>query len=549
MKLKLLALVMLLGFGTMYAQKGPQNWFNLDLEKDGINGMSTERAYAELLEGKSSTTVVVAVIDGGVDPLHEDLKGVMWHNPGEIAGNGIDDDRNGYVDDVYGWNFIGGKDGKNVGPDQLEITRLYVMYKNKFMEVDANSLSKKERKEYDKYLKIKEIVLDKQKKSKEGLEQMKSTKERLGNALDALAKALDGAPLTEESLSKIDAGDDQNLGLGIGIATRSIAEGATSVQGIKDDIFDQIQGGLDYYTSQSKYHYNPDYDARSVVGDNYNDLTEKNYGNKDIKGPDAFHGTHVAGIIAATRGNNIGIKGVATNVKIMGVRVVPDGDERDKDVANGIRYAVDNGAHIINMSFGKSYGWNKDVVDKALKYATKKGVLLIHAAGNDAKNNDITDNFPNDKYRKRGFLGLGKKICPVWMEIGALSYKAKDDAIATFSNFGKNQVDIFAPGVAIYSTTPDNGYGDASGTSMAAPATAGTAALVLSYYPELSAKQLKEVIEMSGAKQNYSVKQPGSEELVPFSSLSKTGATVNAFKALKLAATVKGKRKGKHSIK
>ena len=548
MKLKLLALVMLLGFGTMYAQKGPQNWFNLDLEKDGINGMSTERAYAELLEGKSSTTVVVAVIDGGVDPLHEDLKGVMWHNPGEIAGNGIDDDRNGYVDDVYGWNFIGGKDGKNVGPDQLEITRLYVMYKNKFMEVDANSLSKKERKEYDKYLKIKEIVLNKQKKSAEGLEQMQSTKERLGNALDALAKALDGAPLTEESLSKIDAGDDQNLGLGIGIATRSIAEGATSVQGIKDEIFDQIQGGLDYYTSQAKYHYNPDFDGRSVVGDNYNDITEKYYGNGDIKGPDAFHGTHVAGIIAADRTNNLGITGAANNVKIMGVRVVPDGDERDKDVANGIRYAVDNGAQIINMSFGKSYSWNKDIVDKALKYAKKKGVLLIHAAGNDASNNDLGRNFPNDNYRKHGFLGLGAKTCNVWMEIGALSYEKGEDAVATFSNYGKKNVDIFAPGVAIYSTTPDGGYGDASGTSMASPAAAGAAALLLSYYPNLSAKQLKVILEASGSKQSSSVKQPGSEELVPFSSLCKTGATVNVYKALKMAAGMKGKRKAKHKF-
>lgn len=548
MKLKLLALVMLLGFGTIHAQKGPTNWFNLDLEKDGINGMSSERAYTDLLKGKTSTTVIVAVIDGGVDPLHEDLKSVMWHNPGEIAGNGIDDDHNGYVDDVYGWNFIGGKDGKNVGSDQLEITRLYAMYHKKFKNVNASSLSKKAKKEYDKYLELKDIVLDKQKKSKEGLEQMNSTKERLGNALDALAKALGDMALTEENLAKIDASDDQNLGMGIGIAQRSMAEGATSVQGIKDDIFEQIQGGLDYYTSQSKYHYNPDFDGRSVVGDNYNNITEKYYGNGDIKGPDAFHGTHVAGIIAADRTNSLGIKGAANNVKIMGVRVVPDGDERDKDVANGIRYAVDNGAQIINMSFGKSYSWNKDIVDKAMKYAKKHGVLLVHAAGNDASNNDLGKNFPNDNYRKHGFLGLGAKTCNVWMEIGALSYKKDADAVATFSNYGKKNVDIFAPGVAIYSTTPDGGYGDASGTSMASPAAAGAAALLLSYYPNLSAKQLKEILEASGPKQNYSVKQPGSEELVPFSSLSKTGATVNVYKALEMAKGMKGKRKGKHKF-
>ncbi len=548
MKLKLLALVMLLGFGTMNAQKGPKNWFNLDLEKDGINGMSSERSYTELLKGKTSKTVVVAVIDGGVDPLHEDLKGVMWHNPGEIAGNGIDDDHNGYVDDIYGWNFIGGKGGKNVGPDQLEITRLYVMYDKKFKNTNPSSLSKKAKKEYKKYLELKDIVVSKRKKAKEGLAQMKSTKERLGNALDALAQALDGAPLTEENLAKIDVSADENLAMGAGIARRSMAEGATSVQGIKDDIFEQIQGGLDYYSSQYKFHYNPDFDGRSVVGDNYNNITEKYYGNNDIKGPDAFHGTHVSGIIAADRTNNLGMKGVGNNVKIMGVRVVPDGDERDKDVANGIRYAVDNGAQIINMSFGKSYAWNKDIVDKAVKYAQKHGVLLVHAAGNDASNNDLGGNFPNDNYRKHGFLGLGAKTCGTWMEIGALSYEKGEDAVATFSNYGKKNVDIFAPGVAIYSTTPDGGYGDASGTSMASPAAAGAAALLLSYYPDLSAKQLKEILEASGPRQNYSVKQPGSEELVPFSSLCKTGATVNVYKALKMAAGMKGKRKAKHKF-
>lgn len=532
----------------MNAQKGPKNWFNLDLEKDGVNGMSSERSYAELLKGKTSKTVVVAVIDGGVDPYHEDLKGVMWHNPGEIPDNGIDDDHNGYVDDYYGWNFIGGKDGKNVGPDQLEVTRLFVKYDKLYKNANRASLSKKAKKEYDVYLKIKEEVTSKRKKAKEGLEQMNSTKERLGSALDALAKALDGAPMTEENLAKINIEEDQSLAMAVNIARRSMAEGATSVKGIKDDIFEQIQGGVDYYTSQSKYHYNPDFNARAIVGDNYNDFTEKYYGNKDIKGPDAFHGTHVSGIIAADRTNDLGITGVANNVKIMGVRVVPDGDERDKDVANGIRYAVDNGAQIINMSFGKSYSWNKGVVDAAVKYAKKHGVLLVHAAGNDASNNDLGNNFPTDIYVKHGFLGLGAKTCNTWIEIGALSYKKKEDAVATFSNYGIKNVDIFAPGVAIYSTTPDGGYGDASGTSMASPATAGAAALLLSYYPDLSAKQLKEILEASGVRQNYSVKQPGSEELVPFSSLCKTGATVNVYKALKMAEGIKGKRKKKHKF-
>lgn len=548
MKIKLLALLMLFGLGSLNAQKGPTNWFNLDQEKDGINGMSSERSYAELVKGKTPKTVIVAVIDGGVDPYHEDLKNVMWHNPGEIAGNGIDDDHNGYVDDVYGWNFIGGKNGKNVGPDQLEVTRLLAMYEKRFKNVNASSLSKKEKKAYDRYLKVKDEVESKKEKAVKGLEQMTAAKNRFEKAFASLEKELAGKALTMENLNGIDDAEDPGLGMAINIAKEALGDGPTTVVDLKADIFDQIQGGIDYYTSQSKYHYNTDFDARSVVGDNYNNILEKNYGNNDIKGPDAFHGTHVAGIIGAERGNGIGIEGVSNSVRIMGVRVVPDGDERDKDVANGIRYAVDNGAQIINMSFGKAYSWDKGVVDDAVKYAEKHGVLLVHAAGNDAESNDVTDNFPNDMYAKHGFLGLGRKNCSVWIEIGALSYEPKEDAVATFSNFGKKNVDIFAPGVKIYSTAPDGEYKDASGTSMASPATAGAAAMLLSYYPDLSAKQLKMIIEQSGVRQNYSVKKPGNKELVPFSTLSKTGATVNVYKALQMAAHTKGKRKKAHKF-
>ena len=541
--------MLLLLWHTADAQRGPKNWFNLDKEKDGINGMSTERTYDELADHKPQKTIIVAVIDGGVDPEHEDLHDIMWRNPGEIAGNGIDDDHNGYIDDVYGWNFIGGKDGRNVDADQLEVTRLYVKFKKKFAHADPNQLKGKARKEYEYYLRLKEEVNTKREEAKKQLDQMMETKDRIHTALDALQKALGDKALAQANLDSLPS-DDPNVMMGAGIARRYLADGVTSIDEIRKDIDDQLEGAIDYFSTQYKYHYNPSFDPRYIVGDNYNDVHERYYGNNNVKGPDAFHGTHVAGIIGAIRDNGIGIKGVANNVRIMAVRVVPDGDERDKDVANGIRYAVDNGAHIINMSFGKSYAWNKDIVDQAVKYAEKHGVLLVHAAGNDAKNNDFTDNFPNDMYRKHGFLGLGRKTCRSWMEIGALSYKSGEDAVASFSNYGKKNVDIFAPGVSIYSTTPDNNYGDASGTSMASPSAAGAAALILSYFPDLSARQLKEIIEKSGVPQNYSVKKPGGDgELVPFSSLCKTGATVNIYKAFQLAAKTKGKRKRRNRIK
>jgi subtilisin family serine protease len=264
------------------------------------------------------------------------------------------------------------------------------------------------------------------------------------------------------------------------------------------------------------YHLNTDYDPRSIVGDDYENQEEKYYGNADIKGPNAFHGTHVAGIIAAQRGNDIGIDGVSNAVKIMGIRVVPDGDERDKDVANGIIYAVDNGAKIINMSFGKSYGYNKTIVDKAVKYAESKGVLLVHAAGNDNKDNDKTNNFPNPR-----FLDGGKS------------------SLAPFSNYGMKNVDVFAPGVDIYSCKPENGYANASGTSMASPVTAGVCAVLKSYFPALTPADIKRIVETSADKSLAKKKLiiPGEKKKkTKFTNLCRTGGVVDLYSAVQMAS-------------
>ncbi|MEZ5059157.1 MAG: S8 family serine peptidase [Saprospiraceae bacterium] len=311
----------------------------------------------------------------------------------------------------------------------------------------------------------------------------------------------------------------------------------STFEGLKEN----LQGGIDYFESKFKYHYNPDFNARTIVGDNYFNTYEKGYGNNDVEGPDAGHGTHVAGIIAASRGNGVGMDGVANSVRIMSVRAVPDGDERDKDVANAIIYAVDNGASVINMSFGKGYSWDKEAVDKAVKYAKKKDVLLIHAAGNDSENNDNTDNFPNDNYEKSGWFS--PKKAKNWLEIGALSWKGGENSPATFSNYGKENVDLFAPGVDIYSTIPDQTYASFSGTSMASPVTAGVAAVIRSYYPELTAEQVKEVLMESVVPLEFDVMKPGTEEKVPFSDLSVTGGVVNVYKAVFLASKTKGKKK------
>jgi len=515
---------------TQSADKAPDNWHHLDSRQDGFNGISTEQMY-QFLKGRTPQTVVVAVIDSGVDCEHEDLKDVIWVNEDEIPDNGRDDDGNGYVDDVHGWNFIGGKDGKNVHFDQLELTRLYVHYRKKFEGKDPETLKKKERKEYERYK-------DLEKKLHEKQEEMKGNVELYGgirDALDDLAQKIGKEDISLDDLENFET-DDSRLSRAAAILTNVLSRGG-SLQELRDN----LQEAYDYCNNQLLYYYNPDYDPRPIVGDNYEDSSERYYGNNDVEGPDASHGTHVAGIIAAVRNNGIGMDGIADKVRIMSVRTVPDGDERDKDVANAIRYAVDNGAQIINMSFGKGYAWDKDVVDKAVKYAMKHDVLLVHAAGNSGQDNDSNDNFPNDSFRKKGLFG--PKKAKNWLEVGALSWKKGEDLPAGFSNYGKENVDLFAPGVDIYSTIPDNKYAHFNGTSMASPTVAGIAAVIRSYFPELSAEQVREAILQSVRKENVKVKKPGTEELVPFSSLSATGGIANGYEAVRVASQMKGKKK------
>jgi cell wall-associated protease len=537
MKLKslLLACSMSLPVVGIFSQTSvPDNWQHLDNTADGFMGVSTNKMYDSLLKDKKAETVVVAVIDGGVDYEHEDLKDVMWHNPGEIAGNGIDDDHNGYVDDVYGWNFIGGKDGRNVHHEQLEITRLVVKYQEQFKDADPAKLSKKEKKAYDRYKEMEKTVNEEQHKAENNLTMYTGILESINSVVEAIGKE----EPTQEDLGNFKT-ENPALLQASKILGSMIGDGASIAEVRK-----QIQKGVDYFGGQAEYNYNTELNVRSIVGDNYADSYERNYGNNDVKGPDASHGTHVAGIIAARRGNDVGMDGIADHVKIMAVRCVPDGDERDKDVANAIIYAVDNGASIINMSFGKGYAWDKKAVDKAVKYAKKHDVLLVHAAGNSGQDNDKNGNFPNDKYNKHGLFG--PKKAKNWVEVGALSWKAGEDAAAPFSNYGKENVDLFAPGVAIFSTTPGDGYAKFNGTSMASPVVAGVAAAIRSYYPNLTAEQVKDVMMSSTvrAKDATKVKKPGGDgELVPFTDLSVTGGVVNVYEAIKKAGTVKGKKK------
>lgn len=519
----------------------PLDWFLRDPEQDRVQGVSAERAYSTLLKGKPSRTVVVAVIDSGVDIEHEDLEGVIWVNEDEIPGNGIDDDKNGYIDDVHGWNFIGGKDG-NVDADTYEVTREYVRLKDKYENFDEKKLNKKNRDEYEYWKRVKEKYERDSKFSADQLQQYEQQLEMYSNAFvtikfcDSVLTTRLGAPVSKSSLASITSENDT-----VNFAKQTLSRILESIDGdIQVNEFleelgyylDQLQEGVDHYRVAVDYGYNLEFDSRSIVGDDPNNLYEKGYGNNDVEGPDARHGTHVAGIIAANRNNEIGIKGIADNVRIMSVRAVPNGDERDKDVANAIIYAVDNGAHIINMSFGKSFSPHKEAVDKAIKYAESKGVLMIHAAGNDGKNLDSEYNYPTRKIDK-------SNEAKAWIEVGASSWGAGEDFVGSFSNYGKKSVTLFAPGVEIYSTTPDNTYESLQGTSMASPATAGVAAIIMSYFPDLNATQVRDILVQSTRKfDGLKVQKPKSGEQVSFSELSTSGGLVNAYEAVKLAMSM-----------
>ncbi|MFN5231867.1 MAG: S8 family peptidase [Bacteroidota bacterium] len=525
---------------TAMSQEYYKGWHHGDLDSNGVYGTSTERAYKELLKiNPPKKRIIVAVIDSGIDTAHEDLKPVLWVNKKEIPNNGIDDDKNGYKDDVHGWNFIGGRDGRNVGKDSYEGARLYYRLKKVFGTdtVNEKSLDEEKATQYKLYKKVAAQLENQAKEASMYVMILKDIVAKIPAADSLLRTAMSTTSYTGDELQNFKSNDAQvskakSTMLGLFQQTRQMESSNVLLIGELMQFYEGEKSKIDALEKEPP-HYRDD-----IVKDNYGDLNDRFYGNNDVMGTDASHGTHVAGIIGAVRGNDKGIDGIANHVQIMPIRAVPDGDEHDKDIANAIRYAVDNGALIINMSFGKSFSPEKKWVDEAVQYAESKGVLLVHAAGNDAKNIDADDNFPS-----RNFNNDTLKVFSNWITVGASGATANEIA-APFSNFGKREVNLFAPGVKIYSTIPGgNAYGEKDGTSMAAPVVSGIAALLLSYHPDISAKQLIEILEQSSKKINITFPKPGAQEKIMLSDLSITGAIVNTYDALKLASKVKGERK------
>jgi subtilisin family serine protease len=497
------------GYKTKYL-----NWQNKKTE--------VTKTYQELIKDKApKKEIIVAVIDGGIDPNHEDLKSVMWVNKNEIAGNGIDDDNNGYIDDIYGWNFLGNAKGKNINDETLESTRLLRDLIQKYKDNPEENIENKS--EYKLYVKLKNEYDSIRKLYAPQYKDIAEAK--LG--LDFIYQTLE--TITDKKLNSIED-------------VKAIESGTEKVNELKNTLIKADKKGLsrevinDYYkeiNSLYNANYNLSFNPRKqVIGDDITDITDNNYGNPDIKGEDAFHGTFCAGLIGAIQDNKIGINGIASKVKIMGLRAVPNGDEYDKDIALSIRYAVDNGAQIINMSFGKDYSPQKNLVDDAFRYAEEHGVLLIQAAGNDAKNINLGYNFPTDSLNSGTFSTN-------LITVGASTIHHNKRLLASFSNYGNHYVDLFAPGQDIVSLAPNNQYDQADGTSFAAPVVTGIAALIWSYYPELTYTQLKNIL--LGSVTDYSnkkVKMPSKtrrRKRKKVKELAVSGGVVNVYNAFVLA--------------
>lgn len=512
------------------------NWFIKDAEKDGYEGLSSDRAITQF-NLKSEREVIVAVLDSGVDIHHEDLQGKIWINAEETgldkngndkATNKIDDDENGFADDVHGWNFLGGADGSHINHETLEMTREMVRYDKRVAAGENLSL---EEKKY--YAEVEKAYNATKSETEEVLKVLEPEEKKVTSYKALLKEKLNLEDYSKEALDKIASGEAdiieaKNYLLSIHTKYRSVLR--------FERIFENAKNTIQYYL-------NKEFNPRTIAGDDPDDFSQTHYGNSDVIGPDADHGTHVAGIIAAKRGNGIGIDGVAENVKIMVLRMVPNGDERDKDVALAVRYAVDNGADVINMSFGKGYSPHKTMVDSAFLYAAEKGVLILHAAGNDSTNNDVTPSFPSRNVKDAELKKLPKEIS-TWLEIGASTKDKGLNLVAVFSDYGKVDVDIFSPGYELNSTIPGNKYAVFSGTSMATPAASGAAALLLSNFPGMDSLQAKAIILHKARMHNeLLVRLPGSAKFdlpVLFSSLSSTGGIVDALSSIAFALQLSG---------
>jgi cell wall-associated protease len=527
-------------------ENDPQFWHQKDLKKDGIPGISLDKFYNENKKKLKLKSIIVAVIDTQIDINHEDLQDQIWTNPKEIPNNNIDDDHNGYIDDVNGWNFVGTKSGNYIVWGNFEYVRFVRTWDTIFKNKKEVEILPQDMANYKEYLRAIKMLEKNTKFNKNYLKSMKTMVKVYPLAKDTLKyyfpkedytiQQLDSMykiyKINDKTFNQMRDDGDRDFGALIYFMMLEMKLNMNSIDKIQDK-----ETQLDSIVNKN---LNVNYDERFYIGDDPKVL-EKGYGtNKicsNIKGIRSFqdHNTKVSGIIAANRENNIGIKGFSNNIKIMPLVTSFSGDEHDKDIAMAIRYAVDNGAKVINMSFGKEFSLHKEWVHEAFKYAEAHDVLLVHSSGNSGFNGDENPIYPNDI----AFDGTGE-VCNNFINVGSISQKTDSALASNLSNYGKNNVDILAPGDDIYTSLAGNKYEYDSGTSFAAPMVSGTAALIWLYYPKLTAPQVKQIILDSGVSYDIEVIVPGTKDKkLKFSELSKSGKVVNVYNAMMMASRIR----------
>ncbi len=490
-----------------------RGWHLSDWKQDSLPGISLEKAYAWLDTHKSGHTgeeVVVAVLDTKLDIRHEAIRDNLWTNPGEIPGNGLDDDGNGYTDDVHGWNFLGNSAGEDVLYQLSETARAARLLE----QIDTAALRLSDPKRLATLQKYAAAYREDAAFFRENYRALDSILSREEAALRDLAALGDNAALQ----------DGEALRNGAANQNEAVLRESRALRDQRKAI-----------AIQKQFFYNPDYQERAITGDRPDDLYDRRYGNPVISGRAPMeHALGVAGVLAARPNNRLGVAGVSEKIRIMPVVMVAEGDEHDKDVALAIRYAVDNGAKIINMSWGKRQSLYPGWVQDAIRYASQRDVLLVHSAGNTADDLDAVDYYPLD-YTPDG------EFTESFLSVGALSPRKGPALVASFSNYGQRNVDLFAPGNFIFTPHTGNGYAYKQGTSYAAPLVAGVAALVWSHYPDFTAAEIKDILMASATRVDGEVYLPrktrsASPQRVPFTRLCKSGGILNAFAALQLAA-------------
>lgn len=525
-----LSVLFLLSYSFLNSQEVKpkiKDWHYLDYEKDGYRGISLQQAY-DLLKGRKSEPVIVAVIDSGIDTLQPDLKPVLWNNPKEIPNNNVDDDGNGLIDDYYGWNYLGAANGENLAISVSDIYRTYHRFKKQFEGKNTNQIPAGEKWYFREWKRAEEKINEAYTRAGSQISTVRQNWEVITQSNELFKQLLNKPVFSEKDLDSLKVKkDDKPL----------------------VDLWRRIFGGRDFTNEQFIKDYGnykkeleddliqktvPPVDARGeLLKDDDYDITKTKYGNHNLSTHSGYHGTSVSSIIGAVRNNNSGIDGIADNVKIMMIRGILGKDEFDKDVALSIRYAVDHGAKVINMSFGKYISPDKKWVDDAIKYALEKDVVLVHAAGNDAEDVDRDDNYPS-------IYTIENEYLPNLINVGASGDASTGGIVAPFSDYGKKMVDVFAPGVDIHCAITGDGTQVASGTSLASPIVAGIAALLRSYFPKLKAPEIVKIIKKSGITIKEKVIKPGTDkELVDLSELCNTGKIVNAAAAVKMAMEFK----------